>query len=321
MSRGPERSPWFEIFLSGVNAPFGSTRDDLDGYRGIGALSRLTGAERTEAEDILIGKLAGDDGRAATALAEAGCVRAVPALVERAADSRSPTMRVFAARALLRLGDHSGRAAVAALLRTRAGGPSDRSSAVRLLAEFPDPDKNLMLHTALTDPDRIVRNEAITALLTAHGLGGDETRSGEVLRGIGGRMLSSLASVRDEALAELRTVLARWEAGETAEQLGLTWHADRQAEPLKSFIISLDSEEPEWARDYALDGVAELTGRERALVENLVLLRLDLDRRAVRAAARLGVGRAVEPLRELLRSAAPDTEADVLTALRDLTQD
>jgi HEAT repeat protein len=310
----------FEIFLAGVDAPM-SSRDDLDGYRGTWALFELTGDERTEAENILIAKVAEDDGRAAAALAEAGCVRAIPALVERTTASPSPTMRIAAARALLDLGDHSGRAALVDLLRTGTDWWYDRSAAVELLAEFPDPDTDLMLHLILADPDCSVRSSAISALLTAYRLDGDETSRGEVLLSISGRLLSSLRSVRDEALAELRSVLARWKSGETAEQLGLTWRADQQTEPLRSFVASVTSEAPEGAEDYPLDGLSELTSRERRYVEDFLLLYLDRDRRAVRAVARLGVRRAITPLHELLQAADDAMAAEITAALRQLNED
>jgi HEAT repeat protein len=308
------RSEFFEIFLAGVTAPMELSRDSIDGYRGIWTLSRLTGDERIAAEDILIGKLAKNDGRAAAALAEAGCVRAIPALIDSANTSSSPSMRVYAAAALLKLGDHSGWAALVDVLRTHAGITSDRTVAVRSLAEFPDPDKEFLLETAFTDPDSIVRSAAVAALLTAHGLGDADLQRGEVLRCVAGRVLSTLPSVRVEALAELHDIVARWEAGATAAELGLTWHSDDEPEPLRGFLDSIGDDE-----DYPVDGLGALTGRERALVENLLLIRLDKDDPyAVRAAGRLGVRRAVEPLRELLESADSDMREEILAALRTL---
>lgn len=287
----------------------------MDGYDGIWTWSLLTGDKRIAAENILIGKLSKNDGRAAAALAEAGCVRAIPALIQRTDVSASASMRVYAATALLKLGDYSGRAALVDVLRTHAGITSDRNVAVRLLAEFPDPDKAFLLEVAFGDPDSTVRSEAVTALFVAYGLGDEAIRRGAVLWGIAGRLLSSLASVREEALTELRAILARWEAGETAEELGLTWHADNQAEPLRGFLESPGSDDEE----YPLDGLRELTGRERTLVENLVLIRLDKDPRAVRAAARLGVHRAIEPLRELLQRARGRSRTEIQSVLGILT--
>jgi hypothetical protein len=127
--------------------------------------------------------------------------------------------------------------------------------------------------------------------------------------------LSSLATVREEALAELQAILARREAGETTEELGLTWHADNEAAPLRGFLESVGGDD----EDYPVDGLRNLTGRERTLVENLLLLRLDKDRRAVRAAGRLAVHRAIEPLRELRQSTRGDARAEIESVLESLT--
>ncbi|WP_157549001.1 HEAT repeat domain-containing protein [Nonomuraea candida] len=297
-----------------MNAPVVLSRDSMDEIPGVGALRLLHGEERTEAEDILIARLGEGDGRAAAALAEAGCVRAIPALVEATAETEAPIMRVFAARALLDLGSDAGLPALVRMLRTHDGTGGDRASAARLLAESPAPDKELLLDVATTDPDSTARSGATHALLAVAGLDDEELTSGEVLLSIAGRLLSSLTTVRAGAAAELRAVLAGREAGRTAEELGLTWHADRDG-PLGRFIDDLGGS----GGDLRVEGLAELTGRERVLLENLVLLRLDTDRRAIRAAARLGVRRAIEPLREGLGSAKGRTREEILSALDTLT--
>jgi len=308
-------SSLFEEFLAAVNAPLRFTRDEMDELPGVGALHLLEGEERVEAEDILIARLPRNDGRVANALADVGCVRAIPALIEATGEAASPTMRVFSARALLRLRNLSGRAALVSMLRNPTDSADERAGAARLLAEFPDPDKELLLEVASTDPDSGVRSSAVTAVLTVWGLNGETTMWGEVLLSIGGRLLSSLPSVRQEALTELRGILARIDAGETAEDLGLTWHADRKTEPLYSFVESLEGDEP----DFPIAGLRDLTGRDRTLVENLVLLRLDKDRRAVRAAGALGVHRAIEPLRELLDKTEGHAHTEIEAVLENLT--
>lgn len=305
----------FQEFLEGVNAPVTLSRDAMDEIPNVGLLYDLDEEERLEAEDILIAKLATGDGRAAAALADAYCYRAIPALVEATSDTAAPTMRVFAARALLALDDRSGEAALVRMLRGHDGSGHDRGSAARQLAEFPNPDKELLLEVASTDPDTTARSQATRALLTVVGLDDEDIRWGEVLMSVSGRLLSSLSTVRAEAAAELRAVLARWEAGATAKELGLTWRAPAKNRPLRRFIDAIESDRAE----FPVDGVAELTGRERTLVENIVLLRLDADRRAVRAAGRLGVSRAVEPLRELLGSAEGDARQEIQSVLDGLT--
>ncbi|WP_284740870.1 HEAT repeat domain-containing protein [Amycolatopsis sp. RTGN1] len=308
------RSAAFERFLAGVTTPVGLTKDSLDEIPGVGAILDLVGEERLEAEDILVAKLASGDGRAAVALAEADCFRAIPALVEATSDGAPPATRVAAARALLQLDDLTGEAAMIRLLRTHAGTGYDRGAAVRLLAEFPEPDREILYEVMAADPDPTARSEATDTLLTLVGLDADEVLWGEVLMSAAGRLLSSLTTVRTEALAELREIVARWEAGETADDLGLTWRCDAKA--VRRFADSIDSAKPE----LRTHGLETLTGRERTLVENLVLLRLHADRRAVRAAGILDVRRAVEPLRELLATAEGHARAEIEDVLATLTR-
>jgi HEAT repeat protein len=307
------RSAAFERFLTGVTTPVKLTRDSIDEIHNVGAIFDLYGEERVEAEDILIARLAAGDGRAATALADADSFRAISALVEATSERAAPITRVAAARALLRLDDYSGEAAMIRLLRTHEGDGFDRGAAARLLAEFPDPDREILFEVASTDPDPTARSGATDALLTLVGLDDDEVLWGEVLLSVCGRLLSSLTTVQAEAMAELREIIARWEAGETAEDMGLTWRSDSKA--VRRFVSSIDSGKA----DLRTHGLKELTGRERTLVENVVLLRLHADRRAVRAAGTLGVHRAVEPLRELLASAEGHARAEIKSVLATLT--
>jgi HEAT repeat protein len=308
-------SSLFKRFKDGVNAPLRFGRDEIDDLPGVRLLPLLEGEERSAAEDILIAKVEQDDGRAAVALAEFGCVRAIPALVRSATESTEPLMRVFAARALLRLGNESGRAAMIAMLRNPTDRVDERDRAVRLLAEFPEPDKSLMVEVALLDPHPFVRSSAVHAVLTACGLGDRVTSRGDVLLSIAGRMMSTLRSVRQEAWDQLREILARIDAGETAGDLGLTSRVDRDEEPLHSLDQSIEGDEP----DFPIAGLLDLPAPASLLVHNLILLRLDKDPRAVRAAGRVGVRRAIEPLREMLRSATGDERADIESALAILT--
>jgi hypothetical protein len=309
------RSEMFDRFLAGVHTPITFNRDVIDEIPHIGALRLLDGEERTEAEDILIAMLANNDGRAARALADVGCRRAIPALRTATTDVAAPAMRVSAARALLNLGSHAGRPALERLLRDHVGSDTTRGSAAELLAEFPNPDKEFLLEVVLTDPHPAVRSSAFDAVLVVWGLASDDLRWGEVLLNIGGRVMSSLSTVRNEAVAELRTILARLDAGETAEQLGLLRQTSARTKPLRRFVAAFDRD----TLNYPVDGLLDLTGRERILVENFVLVRLHLDRRAVRAAGVLGVHRAVEPLRELHRTAEGHARTEIESVLATLT--
>jgi hypothetical protein len=307
------RSAAFERFLAGVSEPLRLTRDAMDEIPGVGALFDLVGEERVEAEDILIAKLATGDGRAAAALADADCFRAIPALVEATSERAAPATRVAAARALLQLDDHSGAPALIRLLRSHEGDGFVRGAAARLLAEFPEPDREVLFEVVAADPDPTARSEATDALLALAGLDDDEVLWADVLKSVSGRLLSSLTTVQAEAMAELREIIARWEAGETAEDLGLTWRCDSKA--VRRLVDSIDSDRA----DLDTQGLDAVTGRDRTLVENLVLLRLHADRRAVRAAGTLRVRRAAEPLRELLASAEGPAKAEIEAVLATLT--
>jgi hypothetical protein len=312
-------SSMFTRFLQAMNHPTyeGSGRDTVEVPVHVHRLRELRGRERAAAEDILIAKLLENDPRAAETLAEVECVRAVPALVQATSQQATPRIRVIAARALLRLNDTSGRQALVDILRAHDGDHEVRRDAVELLARFPGPDTDFLLEVACTDPAGGVRSSAFDAVLTIHGLADERIRYGEVLFGIAGRLLSTLRTVRHEAHTELRTILTRWQAGATAEDLGLTWHVSERDEHVGRLVDSFEDDQPEWP----VEGLRDRTGRERTLVENLVLLRLAEDQRAVRAARTLGVRRAAEPLRELLDTATGAARAEIESIIETLDAD
>lgn len=317
------RSPTFQHFLGRLDAPPWEgphPHDRVEVVPYLEALGLLRGDERVEAEDILIAKLTGNDHIAAKALAEVRCARAVPALIQATAATATPHMRVTAARALLRLRDTSGRPALVEVLRTHAGDDMTRSAAVELLGEFPHPDTDFLLEVAATDPACRVRSSAFDTALVVHGLATEHTRYDEVMRSevllsIAGRVLSSLTTVRREACGELRVLLDRWEAGATREELGLTWQLSERDEAFQRLIDNFESTRQDWP----LDGLVDRTGRERVLLENLVLLRLAEDHRAVRAAAVLGVRRAVAPLRELVHLTSAPRRGEIESVIEELS--
>jgi Leucine-rich repeat (LRR) protein len=312
-------SSMFTEFVCALHKPTyqGSSRDIVEVPRYLGSLHQLRGDEAVAAEDVLISALSTNNPRAASALADLACVRAVPALVEATSERATPLMRVAAAKALLHLGNTAGGPALVDILRTHDGDQEVRRDAANLLARFPHPDTDFLLEVACTDPDGGVRSSTFDAVLTAHGLADEGTRRGTVLSSIAGRLWSSLRAIRHEAHTELRMILRRWEAGATAEDLGLTWRwrIGERDEAVEQLVDCFEDDQPDWP----IDGLAERTGRERTLVENLVLLRLDKDHRAVRAAGVLGVRRAVQPLQELLDTTTGPRRTEieaVIAALR-----
>lgn len=341
----PIRSPWFEVLRASIVAPI--TRDNLEAYRAFELVDHLDVAERALIEELLISRLARDDGRAADALAALGTQRARPALIARLAPDVPALMRLAAARALRELGERAGaaadeagaaaeaagaaadaadavaaagaagEAAVAAVLRGGAAA-HERLSALSALSLWRGAAAERAVAAALEDDDALVRSAATRQLIERRGLGAHVEGFRDRLGLLQNRMASPLPGVRAEARAELDEIFAGYAAGASAEALGLTWRADERVEPLRSFTASLRSAAPPWQHAYALAGVAELPERERRWVEDCLWHWLPSDPRAARALAHLRVRRAVQPLREALALAPPEVAAAIEEALRQL---
>jgi hypothetical protein len=327
----------FTAFLEGLDAPIRS-KDDLDEFPNIGRVFLLQGSDLDLAADLLMDKLAEDDLRAVQPLVEIRCTRAIPAFAERAASSPSPTMRNRAAWAIEELSTDRGLPAL--VERLRGGDLDTRLQAVFDLNDLDDPAADRAAETAaFTDPDPLIRNAALDVLLAKRGLFLDDEPFRSMLDFVRRRMLSPLPTVRAEAEAELRHLLARWAAGESREQLGLARRADQEEGTLKEFVLSKFGDTPveesrryqEWQTSGAdiselrrprppvhLARLAGLTGWERKWLEDVLLSELHREREAVAAVAQLGVRRAVQPLRELLTIDSEVPVADVENALRHL---
>lgn len=310
------KSKWFQELVAGVNEPI--TSSNLDAYAGVGSLALLTGDERTEAEDILIDRLARNDGRAAYALADIGCTRALAPLRDRLASAVPANMRVAAALALHRLGDDAGLATLIDVLRT--GYWAERLSALSVLGELGGAEVERALEAAFADPESMVRSAAASTLIKLHGLGDFLHSYRDRLGQLRGRLASPLATVRAEALAELHDIFARGERGESPEQLGLTWQADDEQEPVRTFVASLQSAPP-WQDEFPLELIESLPDRERAWAVNCLWHFLPIDPRAARAFASLRTDRAIAPLRELLPTARGAVAIEAAAALWRLAED
>jgi hypothetical protein len=156
-----ERRSWeFECFLWGIHTSGPWTKDNIDTMLGnVGRLPELSGQERIDAEDLGIQKLVEGDTRAAIALADAGCTRAIPALRALAGD-RNKYNRLRIATALLGLGDADGSEVAITVLTDPHAGAWIRTSAARLLAEYPSAAGRAALRVAGDDPDPEVRDVA-----------------------------------------------------------------------------------------------------------------------------------------------------------------
>jgi HEAT repeat protein len=312
-----KKSKWFENFLAGVRAPM--TWSNIDEYHGLGAFNFLKGDERTEAEDILIERLTHNDGRAAYALADIGCARAIEPLRARLPASIPGLMRVAAATALQRLGDDSGRAAAIDVLRS--GNAMEQQSAVSTLGVLGGADVEQALEGAFDAPSDDVRSAAAGTLIKLHGLQEFNRTYQDRLGLLQNRLSSPLATVRADARAELHDIFARSARGESPEQLGLTWRADDEHEPFRSFALSLQSNAPPWQDDFPLQFIASLAGHERTWAEDCLWHSLPTDPRAARAFASLGVKRAIAPLREVLPMASGAVAIEAAAALWRLAGD
>lgn len=304
----------------------------------IGALFLLEDDERVEAENILIDRLA-DDGRAAKALVDIRCTRAIPALAERAATSPSATMRDHAARAMAELDTDRGLSALRD--RLHKGDVGARLRAVFDLSAHSDPRAEDAAETAaFTDPEPVVRSAALDALFARRGLLPDAESFRSMLDFIKRRALSPAAvrtrGSRGRASGALRPVGGRdshagswvWPGARTARpgrsrsscaaSSAKTPAAEsRRNQQLKESGASMtDMHEPPQRFDYAR--LAGLTGRERKWIEDVLLSELHDDRDAVHAVALLGVQRAIQPLHELLPITEDVPAADIEAALRQL---
>jgi PBS lyase HEAT-like repeat len=248
------------------------------------------------------------------ALAEIGSTRAIGPLKARLADTAPGAMRVASALALRLLGDDSGRDAAIDVLH-RGEFPTDRQSAVSALALFSGISVDRALERAIDDPDSGVRSASAGMLIELHGLKSFNRTYQDRLGLLQNRCSSPLATVRADALAELRDIFTRHQRGESPEELGLTWLAADDRPPLQAFSESLRGREPPWQDDFAVDVVAQLTGTERTWAEDCLWHFLPTDPRAARAFARLGVPRAIAALRELLPMATGIIAIEVAAAL------
>ncbi len=309
-----KKSKWLDEVRAGIEEPI--TRENLDQYRGILALDFLKGDERTEIEDLLISKLAENDGRAADALADGKVTRAIPALKDRLRAGVPGVMRLAAARALQKLGDTSGIEAVQDVAKSGSD-PHERLSAVSALGTWGG-EAEQALESSLADDNSSVRSAATKQWIELHGLGAFKRTYRDRLGLLQNRVASPLASVRQQAIDELRDIFARSKAGETPEQLGLTWQADEGQEPLRSFAESLRSKAPPWEHDYAIAGVEALDAAARRWVEDCLWHTLPTDPRAARALASLHVQRALAPLREALPLANGETAKAIEEAIATL---
>jgi hypothetical protein len=280
----------FDLFVASVAAPL--TQSNIDDYDLV-SLAQLTGHERSRAEDILLERLDLGDGRAANGLAFIHSTRALLPLQTKLSKSSGAHLRVAAALAMHRLGDDSGLDTIIDVLKT--GGIFERMAAASALAEFVAPEAEAALVDALTDSNDDMKSSALSSLAKRYGWVKYQDSFKQPLALMYARIASPLAAVRSEALADLQTWIAGMKAGQSPDQLGLTFVANDGQDPLRGFVESLQDPDVPTLK---LDGLATLAGPELKWVEDLLMVRMPGDHRAVVALERLGSKRAEAALKE-----------------------
>ncbi len=287
----------FDRFVASVAAPM--TQSNIDGYD-LEALAHVVGDERVRAEDILLERLDQGDGRAVDALAFIHSTRALLPLQKKLSKSVGAHLRVAAALAMHRLGEDSGLDAV--ICGPRNGWVIEKMAAASALASFAGPQAEAALLDALTDPEDDVKAGALSALVTRYDLTNYQGSFKQPLGLMYARVASPLATVRSDALAELRALFASLNAGRSPAELGLTLVANDEADPLRGFVASQQNPD---APALSLDGLESLSPPERKWVEDLLTVRMVNDPRAVLALEHLGPKRSEAARRELSAQAKP----------------
>jgi HEAT repeat protein len=216
-------------------------------------------------------------------------------------------------------GDES---AVAPIVRTLHDGETyARVDAAAALRDFATPVVEDALYEAVDDPDKLVRANAVDSLLAQTGLGEWDTVAGRGIGLLGLRLRSRFASVRRDAIADLRRLASAKRAGATPAELGLpVGPVERSAAAtrVQQSIISKAGTGP-WAQDFDLEALGQLTGDEREwAVYSLLLLLERGDARAVRALVAMNAEEAREPLRELAGDASGDLAVAIERGLASL---
>lgn len=308
-------SEMFHRFVASVHAPLtAANREQYD----LDALAAMTADEKAAVVELLVERLNVGDGRAASSLAAIGSPAATGALVRSLATPVPALVRVECARALARLGDPRAETPLVDVLR--GADAHARKYAANALQLVHTKTAEQALVDALEDADAGVRGNAFGALVVARGLKAFDGSYRDPI-GLTYPLLGSpIAAVRAIAVARVRVLLKRLDAGEAPTQLGLSPIDDSHG-PTERWMASLRSQDPPWAEDLALDALDAMGERERGWAEDVLLGYLHLDPRAARAAAHSGDARFVEPLREVMTRYVGAVQVEAAAAVDRLIGD
>lgn len=184
--------------------PSAAARDGLD----LAALRQLTGAERQQAEELLVQRLAAGDSRGAVGLGEIGSTRATDLLqhylnLSDAGQPIGPGFSLNVAVALWQINQDPN--AVQRVIAILQHTPDSfvRMEAAQALRKFSTSAAIQALQAALTDDDGLVRYHAARSLLALAGQLPDEFATPPLAI----KMMSPNAADRQQAAAELNALL------------------------------------------------------------------------------------------------------------------
>ena len=249
---------------------------------GLDLLLALTGDERDDAEELLVGLAEDGDVRAIETLGLAGCKRARPVL--NSLLSRRDDAAVAAARALLAIrgpSDHLVRRLAAGL---QTCGDLQAALAAFDLRGIDSEAAREGLLTALQREPKAARANAMLGLDDLLGL--DELREPpqSPLQELCSRLMCDSPELWRPAAADLAAKLGRLAHGETAEDVELSYEPGPRPELIDRFIAGLES------RKVDLAALEALEGHDRRWALATLVQALELDNEEREDLARLVLG-------------------------------
>jgi len=256
----------------------------------LGPFTSLLGAERREAEDLLIARARRGDIRAVETLGLGGVLRSLAVLERLSAASND--LGSAAARAVLTLmgPDPAATARVAEGVNTSSRVHSALSAFELRTAEGADAVVGLL--DALGHPFLATRANALLGLQSQLGLGPLIEPKQAPLWVLMQDVATELSSVWRPAAAALRTVLEALMAGATPDQLGLVYERASRPGDIDAVWTPNDV-------GFDFDALLRLRGHDLLWAKSYLLSRLDMDdERAPEAMVVLGMVEALPALRE-----------------------
>jgi hypothetical protein len=314
----------YQSFLASLEAPL-TTREAFEGFD-VGALGRLTGDERKDAQARLIALLEREaDPRAVRGLAILPTKAASKALQEaigryRGQGEVEDGVAFEALAALVARGELAN--PVDAYLDFLENGQAlSRAGAAEALADHPGERVTDALLGALRDADQRVRSSAAAALFAVSGLHRYAGVVGTELWLLKHWLSLPFPAIRDAATAALKEAVGKLRDGSLGEP---PTRKPPESPAMTRFLDSKLSEpgKGQWAETFDVDALRELEGTEKDWAEFSLIAQLgEGDPRVPRALAAMGSTRALEPLRAALGQAKGPLRSAIEAALDVLEDD